>query len=161
MVLTESLTSYKSAVLQHDTAFHLLNVTYPLIKDPKLLLGIVNNISASMQYAMEAILAHERELKLISSYPSAFEGKFNIFRYRCVQRNKISQNTVRTLQEVREILELHKKSPTEFQRGERLVLSTGDYHLKIVALKDIKVYLQHNKEFLEQANKIIHRFDQF
>ncbi len=159
MVLIKSLSSYKNASLQYDGALHLLTVTYPLIKDPKLLVGIASNIYTSMQYAMDAIMIHDLELKLISPYPSNPESKFNLFRLKCVNRNKIPSSIIVKMLDLREILDLHKKSSTEFQRGESLVISNGDYNLKILGIVEIKEYLQRNKEFLEITNKIINKYN--
>ena len=145
----------KKAIQQYDAAFHLLNVTFPLVKDPKLLMGVINNISTSLEYCMDTILAYERRLRLVPNCSDTFQSKFNLFRYKCVRRNGIPQELVNLMIDLRELIDLHRKSPMEFQRGNRYVLATRDYKLKVLSIKDIKNYVEMNKQFLNILNKTI------
>ena len=50
-----------SKALDHfQTADHLFHITFPVSKDPKLLLGIVKSISNCLEYTIEAILTKEK-----------------------------------------------------------------------------------------------------
>jgi hypothetical protein len=145
----------KKAKLQYDAAFHLLHVTYPLVRDPKLLKGVINNIVSSMEHGIDAVLAYERQLKLIPHYGEDFQSKFNLFRYKCVKRNKVSPDHMVLLQELREVLQLQQKCPVEFQRGNKYVLATKDYRLKTLSLQDLKAHVRQNKAFLDKIDQII------
>ena len=140
---------------QYEAAFHLLHVTFPLVKDSKLLLGVVNNIFSSLEYSMSAILNYERQLHLVPHYFDNFQSKLNLFRYKSVRRNNIPMETVNLMMELKALLELHKKSPMEFQRGGRLVICSQDYHLRTLSIKDLHVHLARAKELLNQADNII------
>lgn len=140
---------------QYDAAFHLLNVTFPLAKDPQLLMGVVNNLLSSLEHSLTAILAYERQLRLVPPYFDNFQSKFNLFRLKSVQRNKISPDYVNLILDLKEILELHKRSPLEFQRGNRFVICTKDFQLKAISIKDLQEYLTKTKEFLALSEKII------
>ncbi len=148
--------AYKArAQQQYDAAFHLLKVTFPLVKDPKLLLGVVHNLFASMEASMDALLAYERQLHLIPAYQEDFQSKFNLFRYKCVRRNHIPVEIIVLMQELREILELHTKSPMEFQRGNNLVICDRNYLLKTISLRDLQNYLFQANQLLDLTDKII------
>ena len=149
------LTAREKAIQQYDAAFHLLNVTFPLVKDPKLLIGIINNLSQSFEHAMDSILAYEKQLRLVPNYSDNFQSKFNLFRYKCVRRNKIPIEHITLMMELKEILELQKKSPVEFQRGNRYILASKDYKLRALSINDIKAYLTQNKDFLEHLDRIL------
>lgn len=148
----------QKAIQQYEAAFHLLNVTFPLVKDPKLLVGIIHNIFSSYEYAIDALLAHERQLKLVPKYGDDFQSKFNTFRLRCVRRNQISPDHINLIIDLKELLEIHKKCPIEFQRGNRYVLATKDYRLKTISLGDLRDYIYLNKAFLDQVKQILTRF---
>lgn len=146
---------HRDRALQHyEGAFHLLHVTFPLAKDPKLLLGVVHNIFKSLEASVDAILEYERQLQLVPRYEDHFQSKFTTFRYRSMKRNKIAPEHAQLMELLHEILELHSRSPMVFQRGNRLVICSKDYQLQIISLQDLKKYLSQAKEFLEQMQRI-------
>ena len=152
---TDYQLSIQKAHQQYDAAFHLLHVTFPFVKDPKLLMGIISNISTSLEHVMDAVLAYERQLRLVPNYTDEFQSKFNLFRYKCVRRNKIPQEFINMMIDLKELQVLHKKCPVSFQRGNKYVLSTQNYQLKIISIKDLKEYLNQTKEFLGLLDQII------
>ncbi len=149
------LAAKAKAKQQYDAAFHLLKVTFPLVKDPKLLLGVVHNLFASMEATMDAILAYERQLRYIPSYQEDFQSRFNLFRLRCLKRNNIPTEYPMLMQELQEILALHKKSPMEFQRGNSLVICDRNYLLKTISLRELQQYVEQAKGFLDTTERII------
>ncbi len=149
--------SLEKAQFQYDAAFHLLTVTHPLVKDPKLLLGILNNILASMEHAMDSLLQYEKQLQLVPNYGSTFLEKLNTFRLKSSRRNNILPEHTQTLTTIKEILNLHKVSPMEFKRHDRLVICSKDYHLQQLSAADIREYLDYNKAFLDKISVIINR----
>ena len=148
------LESKRKANQQFDNAFFLMNTTYPVVKDPKLLIGVIHNLTESFEYAKDSILAYERLLRLIPPYPDNPKFKFNLFRDKTMRRNKIPLKYATLLLDLKEFIELQKKCPVEFQRGNRYVLCNKNYQIKSVSLKEIKEYLHQTKEFLEIINKI-------
>ena len=147
--------SIQKAIQQYDAAFHLLHVTFPLIKDPKLLMGIISNINQSLEAVMDTILQYERQLRLVPNYQDNFQSKFNLFRYKCVRRNNIPPEMIKLMVELKELEELHRKCPVTFQRGNKYVISTQNYQLKIISLKDIKGYIDRTKEYIDLLDQII------
>ena len=149
------LAAQEKARQQYEAAFHLLKVTFPVVKDPKLLMGVLHNLFSSLEAGMDAILAYERELQLLSYGPS-FQNRYNAFCYRSVPRNKIPLEIANLLGELKELLDLHQHSPMEFQRGNKLVICSNNYHImKTISIKELDEYLQQAKRFLELAPEII------
>ena len=145
----------KKAIYHYDAAFHLLNVTLPLVKDPKLLFGVINNLNQSLEAVMDTILLYERQLKLVPNYLDNFQSKFNLFRYKCVRRNKIPIKIITMMLDLRELEELQKKCPIAFQRGNKYILSTKNYQLKSISIKEIRESVSKTKEFIDYLNQII------
>ena len=143
------------ARFQYDAADHLLKVTFPLVKDPKLLIGVLSNIFISMNAAMEAALQYEHQLKLIAKPTGSFRNKITTFRYRTAKRNKIPDPYIQLMVKLYEILELHKKSPVEFQRGNRFVICDDSYRLTAISLKDIKQHLEEAGDFVNRIEGIM------
>ena len=136
-------------------ADHMLSITYPLVKDTKLLLAIVENIFLAYTNAMSAILNQDRALKKIPPFNNNFESKFNIFRQRCVDRYKIDRGYIIEMQNLKDIILEHKKSPVEFVRRDRFVICSNNYKLKTITLEKIKGYLNKAKLFIGEVTNIL------
>ncbi|MBI4983175.1 hypothetical protein HZC32_00835 [Candidatus Woesearchaeota archaeon] len=145
------------AIQQYEVAFHLLTVTFPLAKDPKLLLGITYNLTSALEYSIEAILAYERKLKLVPEYKDDYASKLETFRFKSAPRNKIPFSYLSMLTTLKHLQRVHKLSPLEFQRGNRLVLCTKNYEMYTLSINQIKEYLRQTKSFVEIAERIINR----
>ena len=145
----------------YHVADHILTVTYPLIKDTKLLLGVTDNMFLALNNAMSSVLHHERLFKLVPIFEDTFESKFNIFRYKCVPRYKINQEYIDLIQELQEIIYLHKKSPMEFRRKDRFIICTKNYQMRGITTNQLKIYLQKTKEFLKIAQDITSSKERF
>ncbi len=154
MPLTPIHEAKRKAMQQFDAAFFLMHKTYPVVKDPKLLIGVIHNLVQSFEHAIDAILAYERLLRLIPPYPEDTKFKFSLFRDKTMRRNKIPSSFAALLMDLKEFIELQKKCPVEFQRGSRYVLCNKNYQIRSVSIKDIKGYLHQTKEFLDIINKI-------
>ena len=152
------LKAKENATQKYEGARHLLNVTFPTVKDPKLLLGVINNLVGSMEHSIEAILIYERLLRYVPIYSNNPKSQFNLFRQKSMRRNNISPHYVNLYLDLKEILELHKKSPMAFQRGNKFVICNKDYMLKTLSINDIKKYLEQTKEFLDITEKVISKY---
>ena len=152
---TDFLKAKEYSTQKYEGARHLLNVTFPTVKDPKLLIGVIDNLVESFKYSMDAILTYERLLRLVPIYNEDPRSKFNLFRQKSVPRNKIPTRYMVLYMELKEIIELHKKSPMAFQRGNKFVICNKDYMLKTLSINDIRDYLQLTKEFLNITENVL------
>ncbi|MBT4538664.1 hypothetical protein HOI26_01030 [Candidatus Woesearchaeota archaeon] len=150
------LDSRKKAKFQHECARHLLHVTYPMVKDPKLLMGVVNNLVISFEHAIDAILAYERQLHLIPIYGSTFQSKLHTFQRKSVKRNKIDPRHISLLLDLKQLQEMHKNCPVEFQRGNRLILATKEYKMQSLSMDKLQKWLYQTKDFLDKTDDILH-----
>lgn len=155
---TDFLKAKEYATQKYEGARHLLNVTFPTVKDPKLLLGVIDNLVESFNYSIDAILTYERLLRVVPIYTNDQKSKFRLFQQKSVPRNKIPLRYISLYQELKEVLDLHKKSPMAFQRGNKFVICNKDYMLKTLSLNDIRDYLQLTKEFLIVTENILSQY---
>ena len=135
-------------------ADHMLGVTYPLVKDTKLLVAIMENIFLAHTNAMAAILYHERVFKRIPPFQDTFDSKFNMFRERCVEKYEFDKSEVADMRDIKELLVQHRKSPMEFVRKDRFVICSDNYRMKTLSLVDIQSYISKAKIFIEKMNSI-------
>ena len=146
----------ETAQQQCDSAWHLLKVTYPSMKEHKILLGIVGNLSDALQSAVEALLDYELQLNLIPKYNLDWESKFNAFKLKSAIRNRIPENYILLIKKLKDLLLLHQKSPMEFKRGSRMVICDGDYAYETLSPEKVENYLKETKEFITLIKNLIH-----
>lgn|SRR3989338_6406182 len=136
-------------------ADHMLTQTYPLIKDPKLLLAVIENIFLALTNSMATVLYYERLFKRIPPFHDNFESKFNLFKMKTAIRYNISQEYLYLMQEVKDIIIEHRKSPVEFTRENKFVICSSTYNMKTISVDQMKKYIQKTKSFLEIAESIV------
>ena len=136
-------------------ADHMLSVTYPLIKDTKLLLAIIENIFLSMTNAMGAVLSLERTYKRVPCFSETFESKLNVFREKIINQHGVDRALITSMREVKNIILEHKKSQMEFTRKGRFVICSDNYRLRTLGVPEIKTYLAKAKLFIQEMDNIL------
>ncbi len=131
-------------------ADYMLTMTYPLIKDPKMLLGVLERIHKAYYQAMLHVLEKERKYKRIPPYNETFESVFNTFKQRIVPKKNIDLEIIRTIAELRELIIEHKKAPVEFTRKNKYIIADEDYKLRTIDEKKLKKHLEKAKKAIPQ-----------
>jgi len=134
---------------------HLMYVTYPLVKDNKLIVSITENLSKSLIKAMEAVLHYDRLYKRIEIFPENFYSKFDIFKRKCAVRYNIDRNHIVLIEDLKKLVDERKKSKMEFVRKDKYVICNSNYSTKIITLDKLKEYLNISRNFLKRVNHII------
>ncbi len=138
-------------------ADHLLTQTYPSIRDPKLLMVVMEGIFSSLANAMTSILHYERTFKRVNALSGNFEHNLEVFAQECINRYSLSQDYISVMRELKNLVSEHKKSPVEFSRKDSFIICSDEYHIKIVTFDQLKRHLAVAKKFLEDAEKILSR----
>ncbi len=136
-------------------ADHMLTMTYPLVKDTKLLLVIMENIFLALTCAMSSILHYDRLFKRIPAFTDNFESKFNLFKERCIIKYNINKEYLKLLQDVKNIMVEHKKSPVEFERKGKFVICSDSYRLRTITINQIKDYIAKARAFIQTSIVIV------
>lgn len=148
----------EEALKNYRIADHMLNVTYRLIQDTKLLLGATDNLFSALVRGMSAILHHERVFKLVPPFQENFESLFQSLHQKRGRYN-LSQEYFDLMLELREIVSLHKTSPVEFRRKDRFVICTHNYKIEAITVNQLKDYLKKTGEFLKEMERITSRYE--
>ncbi|MEM2121173.1 MAG: hypothetical protein QXU20_00750 [Candidatus Woesearchaeota archaeon] len=136
-------------------ADHLIYVTYPLLKDYKIMPVVLENIYLALSNALSALLAYEFTFKRIPNYDENFDSKINIFKEHCMKRYSFDKEILKILTEVKEIVLKHKNSPVEFYKNEKFVICSDDYKITAISIEDAKKYIIKTKVFIQEINNII------
>ncbi|MBU0471149.1 MAG: hypothetical protein KKF65_00865 [Nanoarchaeota archaeon] len=136
-------------------ADHMLIMTFPMIKDPKILLAVLQNINSALANAMFSVVYYERLFKRIPQFQEDFDSKFNVFKGKIVEKYNINKAYLNLIQEIREILLEHKKSPIEFSRGDRFVICSSNYRMKTISVDDIKKHIAKTKLFIIDMERLV------
>ena len=151
----EKFQKLREEALDHlKKADHMLIVTYPLIGDTRILLNVADNTFLALTKSMSAILHHDRLFKYIPAFNDNFEGKFMMFKNKCMRRYNIDLEYVKLIQEIKEIIVLHKNSPVEFKRKDRFVICTDNYRMVAITVNMLKDYIKKTKEFISMMQLI-------
>jgi hypothetical protein len=146
--------SREKAIKSLRTADHMISVTYGVVKDPKLLLAILENLNTSLQETMNSIIFYDRLFKRIQPFQDTFESRYNMFRLKSARHYTLESEYITTIAEVKEMLDQHKKSPVEFVRNDKFVICNESYRMKTLSIADIKKYIARAKIFIQEANII-------
>jgi hypothetical protein len=129
--------------------------TYPVIKDSKMLIGIIENIFLSLTSSLAALLYYERAQRRIPPFYDTFDSKFYVFREEVGKRHNLAKYS-KLLIEVRDLLIAHRESPVEFSKGGKFVICSENYSgNKTVTIENVLQYLTEAKQFFNQVNGII------
>jgi len=131
-----------------EIAEHLLTVTYPLLKDPKLLLGVSENIFLSLTNSMSSVLYYEYTFKKIPGFNDDFDSKLSVFTRRIIPRYNIGRDRLQLLQDMRDLVLKHKQSPVEFTRKDSYIICDDEYEdIQILEAPKLRDFLEKAKKF--------------
>ena len=136
-------------------ADHIVTMTYPMVKDPHLLLSSIENLFLAFSYGMGSVLYYDRLFKRIPPFPDNFTSKYELFRDKCTKKYGLDQNYLKIIKDLREIIVTHKKSPMEFSRNEKFVICNGDYRMRTISSNEVKEYISKAKLFIKSISSIV------
>lgn len=138
-------------------ADHMLYMTYPVVKDPKILLSVIENVFASLDFSVGAILHHEKLFKRVPSFQENFQSRMELFRRVVAPQYNINTNYIKMINDVRTVLSEHKKSPVSFVKQDRFVILSPTYSVKTIDLNLAKKYVFETKLFVKNIDNIVRK----
>ena len=136
-------------------ADHFAYVTYPLLKDIKLIITVVENLYNAYVYAMDAFLTYERLYKRINTLPEDFNSRFSIFKTKIVPRYNINREHILLMDDLKKIIDYRRKSPIEFIRKDKIFICSDTYKMNTINYEKVKNYLNKAKPFFTLTNRIL------
>lgn len=133
-----------------QTADHLLYMTFPIVRDKKLLLKIMAEIKNSIALCINSILQYEYVHKKINLYKNP-EENFKTFVEKSSKRYLINNEEIKKIMELFDIAEKHEKSPMEFVRNEKVVILSDNMNQKTLTLEKTKEFMRLAKSILKKT----------
>jgi len=133
---------------------HIVYVTYPVVKDKKLLLKILVETRIAIARMINAILQYEFLFRRIKLYKTPKEN-MKTFINQCAPRYNISQNEVRLIINLFDIVDMHKNSTFEFRKDEKLVILNQDSSPKVIVLENAKEFVGIAKQMLSKIRQVM------
>ena len=148
------------AIKKMRIADHMISVTIPVIKDPKLLIGTVENIAESFKQGLLSILLYEKEMKTIPAFDqNNINQMLTIFQHKIVRRFNLPVMYAEKIREAIDLSHWRKKAPVEFSRKGSYVMCSEKYEIKQLSEKKVKEMVQPLKLFLRDVHKIVMRHE--
>jgi hypothetical protein len=135
---------------QLSIAEHLLTKSYPALKDPKILLSVLQNLLDGIEEAFTAKLVEARKNHNIPPYTDTLNGKLNMVRMHMAKQLQISKIDFMMISEIQELLFEHKNATTEFRRKNALVIADDRFSLKTLDEKKTKTYMSRTRTLLSR-----------
>lgn len=139
-----------------QTADHMIYVTFPLIKDKRLLLKVIREIKTAISNCVSSILQYEYLYKRITLYKDS-KTNFKTFTEKCAQRYQISREEIKLILELFDFVEKHKESPFEFVREEKVVILSENMRPKTLTIEKTKEFLILAKNILRKTRETMKR----
>jgi len=134
------------------TVDHMIYVTFPLIKDKRLLLKILQEIKIAVTSCINSILQYEYLYKRISLYKNSKEN-FNTFVKKCASRYRIDEEEIKLILELFDLAKKHKESPFEFIKEEKVVILSESLKPKTFTIENAKEFLSLAKNILKKTQE--------
>lgn len=132
---------------------HMIYITFPLVKDKRLLFKILTEIKSAIVNCINAILQYEYINERVTLYESAKEN-FETFVNRCTVRYKITKEEIASILELFDIIEKYKDSPIEFLRNEKIIIVSENMKTNIITMEKIKSFLLLAKNLIKKTKEM-------
>lgn len=151
------LSALDSASKTLQTADHMIYITFPLIKDNRILIKIFNEIYTTLLSLVNTVLQYDYAYKRVMLYNDA-KINFRNFREKCAPRFGITQEEVAKIIEIFKVMEKHTQSPMEFVKNDKFVILSDSLQTDVVTIEKLKEYLLTTKNIMQKvSNKIKNR----
>lgn len=131
---------------------HMLYVTFPLMKDKRLLLKILLETKIAVTKSINSILQYEYLYKRINLYQNS-KRNFEIFQEQCAPRYSITKQEIKLILELFNLVEQHNQSPFEFIKNEKVVILSENLKVKTFTTEKTKEFLLLAKNILKKIKE--------
>lgn len=144
----------KEAKTEFQRADHIIYMTYPLIKETRLLGYAIEGIYKAAMKSIAALVRFEQEYKRLPAGRYETDLLVQAFREHCMQRHKFDSKVMHLILELKALSNIRSQSPIEFARREQFIVCTKDFQTKIIDLQKAKEYLNQTRELISKVEEI-------
>ena len=142
----------KEAIRALQVADHMTYVTFPLVKEQRLILKIFDEIYKSIIGCINAILNYEYLYKRIKLYRDN-KDNMQTFIDKCAKNYTLNNEQIKKIKEILELNKKHKQSAMEFVKKDKVVILSDSLRTQVLTIQIIKQYLLLAKELLMKVNE--------
>lgn len=140
----------KQALRHLQIADHITYVTFPLVKEKRLLLKIIEEINLAIIYSLNSMFNYKYPLKLIDLKKNNLDFN-NILKELSKDYDFTSEQIIK-IKEIFELNKKHKKSSMEFVKKENVVILSDNLSFQTINIQKIKEYLLLAKRIIIKFN---------
>lgn len=138
------------------SADHLAYMTYPMIREPKLIYSIAEKLYIVNSRIMDALLYHELSQKAIPVVPIEFETRLNLFRDHLAKKHRISNEIIEMIINLYELVQASRTCPIAFPKNESYNFYCNNTRTKTISIETAKKYINLTRQFIKQI-EVIHK----
>ena len=144
---------------QLRAADHLVTITYPLVKDNRLLLTAAESLFSAGKSLMASLLHYEEAFKRIPHFRDDYDSMLYWFRSRCMPSYNLSRDYRVAIDELKGLFDSHKSSAVEFSRNDSFVICSDSYNVRKVTVLQLKDYVGVLKRLLLDVEGVVLRYE--
>lgn len=130
-------------------ADHMVYITYPVIKENRLLIKILTQINNVMNNVVLSVLENEYANKRIRSYA---DPKMNFQSFvESSKRYGLKASSIDSMKRIASIMEMHSQSPMEFVKNDSFVIMSDAMHTEEITYETVKSSLLIAKDVLSSV----------
>lgn len=138
------------AIKNIKVADHILYITYPVIKDKRLLLKSLESVYTAIILMINSILYYEHLWKRIVLRNDSRDN-LDIFINKCSANYGLEKSDVGDITNLISIVENHKKAQIEFKRNEKVIIMSENLSTTAIDPELIKNYISLARRLFEKA----------
>ena len=142
----------QEAIRALQIADHMTYVTFPLVKEQRLILKIFDEIYKSIIGCINAILNYEYLYKRIKLYRDNNDN-MQTFIDKCAKNYTLNNEQIKKIKEILDLNKKHKQSAMEFVKKDKVVILSDSLKTQVLTIQIIKQYLLLAKELLMKVNE--------
>jgi len=133
---------------------HMIYVTYPFIHEKQLLFKILEDIKTAITKLISIILRHDAAYKKVKLQEDP-TGNLRVFIEKCAPRYSISNEQIRQILDILDLVRKHQDSSMEFKRHEKIVILSEYFSPKTITIEEIKAFSVLLKEIFTKTIQIL------
>src|SRR3989338_6738116 len=141
---------------KYALAEHMLTQTYPLVKDPKLFLSVVDNLFLAMTYATGSLLHLYMEVKKIGEFKENFDEKIHLFDKRHVDWG-LSREYGDAMRKMHTLILDHHKSSMVFVKDDQLIICSDEYLITKIDKSLMNQLLQMARSYIHESAVLLNK----
>ena len=152
MIMQKIAENLEDAIRMIKTADHLIYLSFPLLHDKRILLKSVSGIKEALNICINSILRQEYLTKKIRLYKDP-KKNFKIFKDSCSKKYQITEQEIKQIIEIFEIVNHYKTSSMEFMKNEKVVILSSNMEKREITLENAKNFLFLTKNILKKTQE--------